>query len=343
MANYMAFESMDGNAVWGAYASDLALLSPPERSRDQTFRPRNSALSDFAEDFSFVKLVDVSADGHPETAEAVIKYRSNCGFVGEKNLLIKNHIFMRLLSAEGISPQSFVISAPAVVKASDVYTRGVLPSIQECIGASVHFSVMERFGDSIRNLIRGSAQVFDLKKALNVAIKVIRLLKELHTLGVLHGDIDWSNVVMDGEEVKLIDFDRAVLVGRRERTESVQGKPKTRRHWLLPDLAGTAQRTYFGDIYGVYEMIGAMTRGDALYEKFQRHDSDLLRYKTDKKFIEVTAGFFQRQKGIENRRIIDAIHNAFHTQALRGNRMPDHDLLMERINELIGFLERNEN
>lgn len=151
---------------------------------------------------------------------AVIKYRSNCGATKSENVLIKNYILMFLLGQTGITVNPITLSPPAVVKATDVSLRGLAfpGGVSACIGSKLGFLVMERFGRSLRSWIRQHGPLNRLQ-AFQIGRKVLENIEKLHSLGIVHGDISWSNILVteDLSDVRLIDFDNSVFDCHRDK------------------------------------------------------------------------------------------------------------------------------
>jgi serine/threonine protein kinase len=194
---------------------------------------------------------------------------------------------------------------------------------------------MELFGTSVRKII-STKGVYSLKEALSVAIDVVRLLKDLHGLGIVHGDVSWGNVLIKDDAVRLIDFDRAVFAdGLTTGKPSLQGRHKLESHWMLSDLLDGKELVYADDIFGVYEMIAAMTKGQAYYNAMIGLKREKILKAKRGKLIENPAAFYQFTRKAEAQKLIDEIHSAVHTKA----KLPSHERLIQKLQALKEFLD----
>ena len=161
--------------------------------------------------------------------ERVIKYRSTPS-AAEENFLVRNHAFMGLIhemtTQEGLAP---IVPEPLYLSGETIFDvethesdRSLLEpeeDIQAMDGRGVMYQVMQQGGVSLR-VWTGSqtGSGANVKKAhvLMLGKNLITQLKALHSMGIVHGDIQWDNVILKNpsdfsadSEVLLIDFDRS--------------------------------------------------------------------------------------------------------------------------------------
>ena len=274
------------------------------------------------------------------STSAVIKYRSTCAFHNEESALIKNFALMSALAAAGtdVTVIPIFLSPATVIESSDVSMRGLyLPGgVSRCVGSSIRFMVMEEFGESIREKIRREGTPFLKDIALQTAIEVIKRVKVLHLNGIVHGDITWANVLVREStqghfEVRLIDFDRSVFVNSAAPAASLplkSGASPFKEHWSVGQLGDPdSVPNYYDDIYMIYELIGAMLRGDKQYSEMRDCGDvqSLIKWKETHDFINERSWL---PKG--------EFHTAVHAQRQSGSAIPNHDNLIEILQGLLG-------
>ena len=288
-------------------------------------------LSDGYEDESNVlPVLRGSKEEGSKRYPAVLKYRSNCNYRSGANSLIKNDEMMSILEPLGVTVKSHFLSPETIIAKGSVSMRGlVFPGgLKSCIGSTVRFQVMDRFGQSIRDRIRADSKPFSLGDALRIARLVLELVTKMHDAEIVHGDISWSNVLIDDKlrNVRLIDFDRSRKVGSAN--DYVAHIPAFREHMNARELSGSVESVNFiDDIYALYELIGAMTKGDALYMEMRMSGDDLAAYKKKTRYIDLK----EKEAGCD-------FHTAVHS--LKPNVPPNHESLKACMNRMIALINR---
>jgi hypothetical protein len=166
----------------------------------------------------------------------VIKYDSACTDLRAPSSLIKNHEYIQMIMAIekehgiDITPDSFTLSrgyplielSAAGEEFKKLPTKGCIHNFGEG-----RYLVLERAGPSLRQLIESSpfGNAGPLE-ALHVAEKVLRHLAVLHAYQIVHGDINWENILLKknvaghpdliSEDLVLVDWDTATSGCARE-------------------------------------------------------------------------------------------------------------------------------
>ncbi len=114
---------------------------------------------------------------------------------------------------------------------------------------------------ALRELIRGDALALDEK--LDVAMALAHALQSIHDEGVIHRDLNPSNVIVveDSLHVQLIDFGLATLTPREYPTQASGGQLTGTLPYISPEQTGRVNRVvdYRTDLYSL---------GVTLYELF---------------------------------------------------------------------------
>jgi serine/threonine protein kinase len=118
------------------------------------------------------------------------------------------------------------VSGPGVIEAFEIVRDGSSAAL-----------VLEDFGAELASCL--AERRFPLAEALDVAIAITRSLAHVHAAGVIHRDVNPSNIVYDPatRTVKLIDFELAT----RARGSSAGAADSTVQgtlHYLAPEQTG---------------------------------------------------------------------------------------------------------
>src|SRR5258706_2721711 len=122
--------------------------------------------------------------------------------------------------------------------------------------------LVEDFGArSLREMC--SAQRLDLESALRIAIQIVNAIGEIHRAGVIHMDINPSNVIVheDTGQVKICDFGIASVLRREHWGGSSSGTFQGTLSYISPEQTGRMNRTidYRTDFYSfgvtLYELL----------------------------------------------------------------------------------------
>ncbi len=124
--------------------------------------------------------------------------------------------------------------------------------------------ILEDFGAiSLAQFIHSSEFTFSLDKNLVIAIEIINILDQIHQKGIIHKDINPSNIILNPqtEQLKIIDFGMATILSREN---SVISSPHTLEGtlaYISPEQTGRMNRSldYRSDFYSL---------GVTLYELF---------------------------------------------------------------------------
>ncbi|HSR99820.1 MAG TPA: AAA family ATPase, partial [Kofleriaceae bacterium] len=136
---------------------------------------------------------------------------------------------------------------------------GVIEALEVIRDGSRAALVVEDFGSDLASALAGRR--FSLAEALDVAAAVAAGLVRIHAAGVVHRDVNPSNLLYDPATrgVKLIDFDFASRSAGGARPESTTGEGTL--HYLAPEQTGRLERA-------VDERSDLYALGITLYELF---------------------------------------------------------------------------
>jgi len=138
-----------------------------------------------------------------------------------------------------------MLGHPAIPKLLDTFRHGSQPVI-----VMTHMP-----GETLEKLLFGDGRVFTEREALRIVLQLLPLLAHMHARGLYHRDIGIANVLLDGNDVRLIDFglsrragdgDNAAFEGSdggdRESDEPIEKRLRRRLH---PS----------GDLYGLGHLL----------------------------------------------------------------------------------------
>jgi hypothetical protein len=209
-----------------------------------------------------------------------------CLMQSDQDPLLSEYVFTRIVStqSERTCPSVFTLSPPVVLpeRRNQKTTMEIHEKIgfQHCaeLNSSIRLIVEEQVGstlnrcfDSVIALPPRDLVIF----ATNAFIRIIQLLHQIHTLGIIHGDIHAGNIAfasLDGcpldspQELVLIDFGFAEFFPADLGKEPFVGfgvYGNSNPAFLSPfELAGF-RRGRRDDIYRAFEMyIHMLTKGD---------------------------------------------------------------------------------
>ncbi len=125
--------------------------------------------------------------------------------------------------------------------------------------------VMEDFGGvTLREYFR--AQAPTLERLLHVAIELARALAFIHDRGVVHKDINPTNVLVDPRSgaIKLIDFGLSTMLSREARDPKHPEHIEGTFEYMSPEQTGRMNRTqdYRSDFYSLGATLYALARGE---------------------------------------------------------------------------------
>lgn len=189
-----------------------------------------SVLKATANSNLYVSRVEPFESEGSTARQVVVKYTSDCSdrLMGmlTTHPLVWEYTVQAALNSTGISPEVYYLSPAGQYSfylPNEASSRSTPNFVQkrsrdcERVQSEVRFLVMQQVGVSVStylqwvksNNITGFAA-----SVLKVSIKVVRLLKRLHTLGIVHGDIHSGNIAFReiADDMASIDLDNAELV-----------------------------------------------------------------------------------------------------------------------------------
>lgn len=130
---------------------------------------------------------------------------------------------------------------------SSVAITGVPRVIAENTSASQPFFAMELVsGHNLLTLVQTGGPLSD-ERIVHTGRELSRIVAELHHAGVIHGDINPSNIILTKDGPYLIDFGIATCRGKES---SVDGTEFGSPDWLAPELRAGGRRTSAVDVFG---------------------------------------------------------------------------------------------
>lgn len=118
-------------------------------------------------------------------------------------------------------------------------------------------------GETIEQYIEKNG-LFEPEKAKRIIAEICYGLDELHRNNIIHRDINPSNIIINGEDIKIIDYDisRLEKLGKGRDTE-ILGTIG----YAAPEQFGFEQTNSRTDIYSVGVLLNYMLTGKLPYEK----------------------------------------------------------------------------
>jgi serine/threonine protein kinase len=229
---------------------------------DARARPRNGVRSS-PEAHTTTSAVATSSSRAPPVAlrEVVIKYLNDCRdrLLGPHrfvNPIAEEYALMAALNSTGLvpiihylSPMANLIDNPPDLVSTRILNEFIEANWDECVaaGSQSRFIVYEKVGPSIREFL-GWLKVTQpdryFKGVMTIGRKVLDMLQQLHSRGIVHGDIHDDHILfkravshineidLESDELVFVDFSSAKsIVGAPEQPVKV---PK--RSQLHPDV-----------------------------------------------------------------------------------------------------------
>jgi predicted ATPase/signal transduction histidine kinase/CheY-like chemotaxis protein/tRNA A-37 threonylcarbamoyl transferase component Bud32 len=123
--------------------------------------------------------------------------------------------------------------------------------------------ILEDFGgESLKKLVK-SSQKITMIEFLEIAIKITEIIEKIHTLKIIHKDINPSNIVYnrETEQIKIIDFGIATILTRENPTLKNPNLLEGTLAYISPEQTGRMNRSldYRTDFYSLgvtfYELL----------------------------------------------------------------------------------------
>ncbi|TWJ24283.1 serine/threonine-protein kinase [Micromonospora endolithica] len=123
-------------------------------------------------------------------------------------------------------------------------------------GTTVTYLVLQMLtGESLLDVL--AAGPVGWHRAAGIAARLATVLAAVHAQGVVHRDVTPDNVMVDGTNVKLLDFGIAARVGERPTQSWTFGTPP----YLAPERLGDAPADPAADIYSLGALLVEMLTG----------------------------------------------------------------------------------
>jgi len=139
----------------------------------------------------------------------------------------------------------------------------------------IRYLIMEEVGESVERIMFELPQErYAIDRALSLGIKMIRLLKQLHSLNIVHGDIHLGNFAFhysNPRDILFLDFGRARFVGPDDiRSNPCPDGNRVQYHFLESkwEMIGCTP-TFRDDVYRAVKMIGYAMWGTGLKEAYK--------------------------------------------------------------------------
>jgi serine/threonine protein kinase len=160
------------------------------------------------------------------SVRAIVKYQTDCMERRRRNSsihpLLREYFILKYITERSgvhIVPKPFFVSPPSLMGVEKTQkTDFTLAEDMRvfCARSHVRYLVMERGGISMEDLISFVPNyTLPFYDSMNVLKQLLIALREIHRMGIIHGDIHRGNVVRslaDGEKILLIDFGLARIV-----------------------------------------------------------------------------------------------------------------------------------
>jgi len=256
-------------------------------------------------------------DTHMKTPDDVfvgldIKYLNDCSYRLDPSFqagkflhpLAYEYAFLKALEGKGLAPKAYLLSPPTpdsgALKQAYFHRSGVkhmierrfpflnLPNPEKCekVVATTRFMAYEDIGISVYtffdfNSHRFKSEVERLRSIINLGIKVLDLVDQLHRHGVVHGNInggsirsyenraDWSSYSESSSTLILVDFHEAFTIldpAPIGNYNHVDAPP-----W---HLGGGVKRGKRDDVYAVAELLARLISDGGLNEQLMLADSE---------------------------------------------------------------------
>ena len=233
----------------------------------------------------------------------VVKYQADCDF-GHQSMhpLVRDAWFLMRLDGTGLVPRIEFLSPPVPMELAPTRKTEFACSLEErtkCVEnkRSVRFMVMERVIGSLHHVVEVKGASFSL--AIETLDQLVRGLREMHLMGIVHGDIHPGNVVVmqrpEGNVVGFIDFEFAVLVNEIEE-KPIQLRPAYSYVHALHspwEILGFRQ-TFRCDIFKALMVAGYVMFGNDYHKYLHWLEQDaeaMMDFKLNANIFQIPGGF----------------------------------------------------
>lgn len=259
----------------------------------------------------------------------VIKYTTNCIDIGTTaegvlHPLARDYFFLSLVapeenfvkeiaedfimslkrnSTEKISPRPIYLSPPAFhnpffVSRKVDFRLSQKVNRQTCVSnrALIRYMIMEEIeGITVSRLTqRVPHGMLPIVDSVHFGIPLVRIIRHLHDIGVVHNDIHGGNIVLTEEGIMLIDFGRSRIIEDSRRFESTRTVASFGQAWADAfnspwEIAGYEQSVR-DDLYKAFESMALWMRGTSLIKSMRiaefRNLAGLYRWKASGNIFE---------------------------------------------------------
>ena len=299
--------------------------------------------------------------GIQETRKYVIKYQADCDRKGPIHPLLRDAWFLNLFRDTAIVPKVLFVSPPTPMGMGVSLKTNfhITPTERAyCVveNRSVRFMVMERMSGDLYALMNRMLRP-SFKLGIDIMIKLVDGIREIHDRGVVHGDIHPGNIglIPNPEDPRMSDlvfFDFGSAFFIEEKT-GLDDRERPRldyvhclySHWNLEGY----RFSYRDDVYKIL-MIGAMLLNGRSWTDYcvdlESDGEAMLLFKRDSFIFEFPGGpdfigslpfRLGQRKTIRSK--LEAVLDS--VRSLNGiNDVPDYDFVIEQLAEIYRMVQK---
>ena len=289
-------------------------------------------------------------------SDYVLKYQMDC-FDGEilpdgrtvHPLVIEQH-FINSIKHLGIAPSMLLVSPPIRVIENQVERTAFYLEPNEydyclSVGSSLRYALIEDVGISLYDIMSDYPKgILPLKRALDIGIQSIELIKKLHEDGgILHNDVHYGNLMVKGAQVKIIDFGRAQYFQHIEERYSLLDPADEIEELLSPwEMLGYTS-TRRDDVYRTIFTIASLINGHDIVQRVRKSVSvtDSISLRQSSSFITGWGQLSQFENiSIITRRKVSLILQSIARSILELtlNQRPPYEFIKNSFEEILGLL-----
>ena len=283
--------------------------------------------------------------------DLVLKYQADCDREGPVHPLLRDALFLDVLTDTKLVPSVYYVSPPAPMRVSvDKKTNFLMTATEraKCVkqNRSVRFLIMDRFDQNLYDYV--NARGTSLIGAVSVMKVLLEGLRRMHVMGIVHGDVHPGNIGLIGDKAVFIDFGLAFHIEEKIGTPEKIGDRLGYVHCLFShwDLEGY-RFSFRDDAYKVI-MIGAyLIQGRPFMDHIQQLEKDgeaMLRFKRDAFLFEVPGSpkiaaslkigedkKMQIQQLLQQ--VLDSVRSVHDI-----NDLPDYDMLIGLLDSILALV-----